>query len=143
MALERPILALLGTLWIAAAAAAGETPGAPAVTDARPHTESGPVAPDTGVTLFLCGDVINDYEGIGGTDEFRPELALMYFPTLDPASGRLQHLEMVATRLRRFQRLRATTEETAWLAATLSREGAALGTRVTASGAHRLILEWD
>jgi len=93
--------------------------------------------------LYGCGDFINDYEGIGGYADFRPELALMYFPTLDPASGRLQRLEMAATRLRRFQRRRATTEETAWLAAALTREGAALGTRVTAPGAHRLILEWD
>jgi poly-gamma-glutamate capsule biosynthesis protein CapA/YwtB (metallophosphatase superfamily) len=32
--------------------------------------------------LYGCGDCLNDYEGIGGYEEYRSDLALMYFPTL-------------------------------------------------------------
>ena len=38
------------------------------------------------VILYGCGDLINDYEGIeSDQDEYRSELVLMYFPTLDRA----------------------------------------------------------
>src|SRR5512145_763756 len=32
--------------------------------------------------LYGCGDFIDDYEGIGGHEEFRSDLALMFFPML-------------------------------------------------------------
>lgn len=38
-----------------------------------------------------CGDLLDDYEGIGGHEAWRPDLAVMYFPTVD-AAGRLMHL---------------------------------------------------
>ncbi|MFD2270191.1 CapA family protein [Undibacterium arcticum] len=37
--------------------------------------------------LYGCGDFLNDYEGIGGYEAYRSDLALMYFPTLDAATG--------------------------------------------------------
>jgi poly-gamma-glutamate capsule biosynthesis protein CapA/YwtB (metallophosphatase superfamily) len=37
--------------------------------------------------LYGCGDFLNDYEGIGGYEEFRDDLALMYFPDMDPTSA--------------------------------------------------------
>lgn len=33
--------------------------------------------------LYGCGDLINDYEGIGGYQQFKDELSLMYFLTFD------------------------------------------------------------
>ncbi|WP_262982399.1 CapA family protein [Sulfuriferula multivorans] len=33
--------------------------------------------------LYGCGDFLNDYEGISGHEQYRGELALMYFPTLE------------------------------------------------------------
>jgi poly-gamma-glutamate synthesis protein (capsule biosynthesis protein) len=70
--------------------------------------------------LYGCGDFLNDYEGIEGHGHFRPDLALMYFATLD--SGRLAELTLVPLRIRRLRLQRASSEESGWLAATLGRE---------------------
>lgn len=81
--------------------------------------------------LYGCGDLINDYEGIGGYSAFRSELSLMYFPEIERATGRLRRLSMVPMRIRRFRLERAPSEGVAWLHETLNREGRALGTQVT------------
>jgi len=47
---------------------------------------------------------------------------------------------MAPMRIRRFRPGRASMEEARWLAAVLSREGRALGTRVEPDGAGRLEL---
>jgi poly-gamma-glutamate synthesis protein (capsule biosynthesis protein) len=84
--------------------------------------------------LHGCGDFLNDYEGIAGYAEFRPGVALMYFPVVDAYSGRLQRLTLVPTRTGRFRINRANDEETAWLQAMLNREGQPFGTRVAREG---------
>ena len=45
--------------------------------------------------LYGCGDFLNDYEGIRGYEEFRDDLALMYFASVDLSSADLLALEMV------------------------------------------------
>jgi poly-gamma-glutamate capsule biosynthesis protein CapA/YwtB (metallophosphatase superfamily) len=92
--------------------------------------------------LYGCGDLLNDYEGIGGYESFRGDLALMFFPTLD-ASGNLMRLEMTPTQTRRFQIHRAPPDAAAWLAQTLNRECASLGTSVTQEADGRLQLRWS
>ncbi|MHC4960433.1 MAG: CapA family protein [Planctomycetota bacterium] len=79
--------------------------------------------------LHGCGDLLNDYEGIGGHEQYRPELTVMYFPTLD-ASGALVRLEMAAMRVRRFRLTRASGKDRRWLGETLDRESRKLGARV-------------
>jgi len=69
--------------------------------------------------LYACGDLINDYEGIGGHESFRPGLGLMFFPTLDAATGKLAELALVPMRMRGFRLNRASGEDADWLAATL------------------------
>lgn len=64
--------------------------------------------------LYGCGDLINDYEGISGKDEYRGELTLMFFPTLKP-SGALKSLIMAPMKLYRFQLTRACDEAVDWL----------------------------
>ena len=81
--------------------------------------------------LYGCGDLINDYEGIGGYGAFRSELSLMYFPEIERATGRLRRLSMVPMRIRRFRLERAPSEGAAWLNETLNREGRPLGTQVS------------
>jgi poly-gamma-glutamate synthesis protein (capsule biosynthesis protein) len=81
--------------------------------------------------LYGCGDLINDYEGIGGYGAFRSELSLMYLPEIERATGRLRRLSMVPMRIRRFRLERAPEEGVAWLHETLNREGRVLGTQVT------------
>jgi poly-gamma-glutamate synthesis protein (capsule biosynthesis protein) len=66
--------------------------------------------------LYGCGDFINDYEGIGGYGEFRPDLSLMYFAEADPSSGAVTRLAMTPLRIRRFRLERAPDEAAAWLA---------------------------
>jgi poly-gamma-glutamate capsule biosynthesis protein CapA/YwtB (metallophosphatase superfamily) len=90
--------------------------------------------------LYGCGDLINDYEGIGGREEYRGDLGLMYFPRLAQRTGRLESLEMVATRMQRFSLRRAPADDAGWLAERLSREGRALGTSAAVRADGRLAL---
>jgi poly-gamma-glutamate synthesis protein (capsule biosynthesis protein) len=71
--------------------------------------------------LYGCGDLLNDYEGISGHEEFRPQLGLLYFPTL-AADGRLDALALKAMRVHRFRLERASEDDAAWLAMVLERE---------------------
>ncbi len=93
--------------------------------------------------LYGCGDLLNDYEGLHGHEEFRPELVLLYFPTLDRHNGRLQRLHLVPLLLRHFRLQSATPADTHWLAERLNRECRAWGSRL-AEGAHgSLRLHWQ
>ncbi|MDA8109700.1 MAG: CapA family protein [Betaproteobacteria bacterium] len=93
--------------------------------------------------LYGCGDFLTDYEGIGGHEAYRPELALMYFPTLDAASGRLLRFAATPTRMRRFRVERARSADARWLRDTLNREGAKLGTRAELRPDDTLSLIWS
>ncbi|GAB6068448.1 CapA family protein [Methylothermus subterraneus] len=92
--------------------------------------------------LYGCGDFLNDYEGIGGYEEYRSDLGLMYFPTLEVKSGRLLSLRMVPTQVRKFQIHRAPEEGVRWLVETLNREGERLGTAVKLEPDGSLALVW-
>jgi poly-gamma-glutamate capsule biosynthesis protein CapA/YwtB (metallophosphatase superfamily) len=91
--------------------------------------------------LYGCGDFLNDYEGIGGYEEFPTDLALMYFPSLDPETGRLARFEMTPTRIQRFRVRRASTDEARRLSEILSREGEKFGSRVRLNQDNTLTLE--
>ncbi|MFO7562744.1 MAG: CapA family protein [Enhygromyxa sp.] len=80
--------------------------------------------------FYGCGDFLNDYEGIGGYEQFRPTLALMYVPTLERSSGRLLALELRALRIRKLRLEHAPASDRADLAATLDRECARFGRRI-------------
>jgi poly-gamma-glutamate synthesis protein (capsule biosynthesis protein) len=92
--------------------------------------------------LYGCGDLLNDYEGIGGYGQFRGDLSLMYFLSLAPATGTLSHLTMVPLRMRRFRLERASPSDAEWLGRTLSRVGEPLGTRVEPIEDNALALLW-
>ena len=93
--------------------------------------------------LYGCGDLLNDYEGIGGHEAYRAELGLMYFPTLERASGRLRALELVPTRIRDLRVNRADAGDRAWLLAMLQRECAALGTAVEPGTGSGFVVRWS
>jgi poly-gamma-glutamate capsule biosynthesis protein CapA/YwtB (metallophosphatase superfamily) len=92
--------------------------------------------------LYGCGDFLNDYEGIRGHQSYRPDLALMYWPTFNAASGRLARFALTPTQIRRFRVNRAPAEGARWLADTLNREGRQFNTRVEAENAAGLLLHW-
>jgi poly-gamma-glutamate capsule biosynthesis protein CapA/YwtB (metallophosphatase superfamily) len=94
------------------------------------------------LVLYGCGDFLNDYEGISGYEELRSDLSLMYFPTLEPASGHLTALRMIPTQVRRFRVNRAAEADTRWLCDRLNREGERLGIRVDIASDNSLLLSW-
>jgi poly-gamma-glutamate synthesis protein (capsule biosynthesis protein) len=77
--------------------------------------------------IYGCGDFINDYEGIRGHEEYRGDLSLMYFVTLNALSGELMQLELVPTQIRNFRVNYAAQADARWLTAMLNREGGQLG----------------
>ncbi|MFB6097536.1 MAG: CapA family protein [Salinibacter sp.] len=85
--------------------------------------------------FYGCGDLLTDYEGIGGHERFRPDLGLMYFPTLDATTGSLLRLEMHPVHMEQFQLWRAGSAAAAWLADRLIRDGSALNRQVEREGA--------
>ncbi|HEY0887783.1 MAG TPA: CapA family protein, partial [Ramlibacter sp.] len=71
------------------------------------------------LVLYGCGDFINDYEGIVGHEAFRPDLALMYFPRLERATGKVDELLLVPMRQRGLRLERAGEADVAVLAGML------------------------
>ncbi len=89
--------------------------------------------------LYGAGDLINDYEGIGGYEQYRPELSLIYVPQL-AADGRLESLTLVPMRMRKFQLHRASAEERAWLLERVNAEARGARFEVTRDGWLQLLL---
>ncbi len=87
------------------------------------------ITSDVPIVIWRTPTPRDDYEGIGGYEEFRPDIRALYFVTLDPRSGRVVRLGVTPMRAARMRLARATDEETRWLAALLDREGKAYGTR--------------
>jgi poly-gamma-glutamate synthesis protein (capsule biosynthesis protein) len=90
--------------------------------------------------LYGCGDFLNDYEGIRDYEQFRGDLALMYFPTLE--DGRLTRLSMTAMQIRRFRANVAPEEGVRWLMQTLNHEGRDFGTQAARLTGPDLLLQW-
>jgi poly-gamma-glutamate capsule biosynthesis protein CapA/YwtB (metallophosphatase superfamily) len=80
--------------------------------------------------LYGCGDVIDDYEGIGGHESFRADLRLLYLTCTDPVGGELLSLRMIPMRVRRMRLERASQTDTEWLRTTMERTSRRFGTRV-------------
>ena len=93
--------------------------------------------------LYGCGDFLNDYEGIRGHEEFRGDLVLMYFVTLEPRSGSLLRLRMTPLQIRKFQLRQPLKSDRQWLAQTMARECRRFGADVKRGEAGRLELSWS
>lgn len=92
--------------------------------------------------LYGAGDLINDYEGIGGYEEFRGDLALLYLARLEPSSGTLIELHLTPMQIRHFRLNRASPADVRWLSERLNREGDKFGTRVEIQADGSLLLRW-
>jgi len=92
------------------------------------------------LVLYGCGDFVNDYEGIGGHEDVRPELVLAYLPRFDASTGRLLDLRMLPFRTHRMRLERASRDDAAWLAARLTRVSRRFGTCVTVAEDGALML---
>jgi poly-gamma-glutamate capsule biosynthesis protein CapA/YwtB (metallophosphatase superfamily) len=92
--------------------------------------------------IYGCGDLINDYEGIGGHEQFRGDLGLMYFPTVAPNAGALLGLELVPMQMRRFRLQRVSLVDSHWLGTRLAHEGRQFGTTFEQDSRGCLQLRW-
>ena len=92
--------------------------------------------------LYGCGDLLNDYEGISGYEEFRDDLSVLYFPTVDPLTGHLLCLRLIVMTMKRFRLERAMKDDVRWVWNVLRREGRTLGTDVLPDESDSMILQW-
>jgi poly-gamma-glutamate synthesis protein (capsule biosynthesis protein) len=93
--------------------------------------------------IYGSGDFLNDYEGISGYENYRSDLALMYFVSVDPLSGKLEQLQMTPMQIKHFRVNRASRADALWLRDTLNREGENLETWVEINQDNTLTLRWD
>ena len=90
-----------------------------------------PVEVHRGKLIFYgCGDLINDYEGIRGHEEYRDDLRLLYLVDVDPVAGDLLALRMAPLQARRLRLHRASTGDANWLRAVLDRISRPRGVRI-------------
>jgi poly-gamma-glutamate capsule biosynthesis protein CapA/YwtB (metallophosphatase superfamily) len=92
--------------------------------------------------FYGCGDFLNDYEGITGYGEFRGDLSVMYFVSVNPVLGECVALDMVPLQIKRFQLVRPTSSDIEWLRATIDRECRRFGARVSVNDG-KLVVSWS
>ena len=95
------------------------------------------------LVLYGCGDFLNDYEGIRGYEEFRSDLALMYFADIEPRTGNLAALEITPLQIRNFRLNRPSRQDSEWMRQMLQRESLRFGTRIALNPGGRLVLSRD
>lgn len=82
--------------------------------------------------LYGCGDVIDDYEGIGGHEPFRSDLRLLYLTRAETTGAGLVCLQLIPLRVRQMRLQRATWAESEWLRKTMEHTSRRSGTSVIA-----------
>ena len=92
--------------------------------------------------LYGSGDFLTDYEGISGYEEFRGDLALMYFVELDSQTGQLLSARLVPMQMRRFRVERASAADARRLCDLLNELGKHVGTSTRLEKANNMMLEW-
>jgi poly-gamma-glutamate synthesis protein (capsule biosynthesis protein) len=90
--------------------------------------------------LYGCGDFLNDYEGIGGYEEYRGDLALMYFAGIDAVSADIASLEIAPLLIRNFRFMKPSRADVEWVQQRLDRECRRFGAEVRLNTAGRLIV---
>ena len=92
--------------------------------------------------LYGCGDFLNDYEGILGYEEFRSDLALMYFADIEPTTGNLAAFEIVPLQIRKFRLNRPSRQDIEWMQQTFQRECLQFKTGIALDTGGRLVLSY-
>jgi poly-gamma-glutamate capsule biosynthesis protein CapA/YwtB (metallophosphatase superfamily) len=80
--------------------------------------------------LYGCGDCIDDYEGIPGHEQYRADLRLLYFASLQPGTGTLAALRMAPMRARKLRLQCASAADAQWLRTALEWASRRFGSRV-------------
>jgi len=92
--------------------------------------------------LYGCGDFLTDYEGISGYEEFRGDLALMYFVELDSKTGQFGSARLVPMQMRGFRLEHPSASDARWLCDLLNELGKQFGTRTRLNKDNSMMLEW-
>jgi poly-gamma-glutamate capsule biosynthesis protein CapA/YwtB (metallophosphatase superfamily) len=92
--------------------------------------------------LYGCGDFLNDYEGIQGYEDYRGDLALMYFADIELATRKLSAIEIIPLQIRKFQLVRPSGRDIDWVRQMLDRESRRFGTSIAGISPGRLTLSW-
>ncbi|GHJ35687.1 CapA family protein [Streptomyces sp. TS71-3] len=82
------------------------------------------------LVLYGCGDLVDDYEGIAGHEEYRDDLRLLYLATVERNTGRLADVRMVPLQAHRMRLRHPSPEDTAWLRDALDDASRPYGTRI-------------
>ena len=93
------------------------------------------------LVLYGCGDLIDDYEGIAGHEEYRDDLRLLYLATIHGETGRLSALRMVPFQARQLRLHRASAEDSTLLANMLDRISRSFGSGVDVAPGGTLVLK--
>jgi poly-gamma-glutamate capsule biosynthesis protein CapA/YwtB (metallophosphatase superfamily) len=80
--------------------------------------------------LYGCGDLVDDYEGIRGHDQYRHDLRLLYLPRLNPISGEVIELRMAPLQARQMRLHRASHRDARWLKTVLDEVSRRFGSRI-------------
>lgn len=91
--------------------------------------------------IYGSGDFLNDYEGISGHEEFKSDLVLMYFASIDSLTGKLVHLQMTPMQIKQFRLNRISRADALWVKETLNRVSKKLGIRVQLNEDNTLSLQ--
>jgi poly-gamma-glutamate capsule biosynthesis protein CapA/YwtB (metallophosphatase superfamily) len=84
--------------------------------------------------LYGCGELVDDYEGIGDPGSFRADHVVLWFPTLR-ADGTLAELRLVPLRICKLRPVHLRPDGVKWVGATLDRISRRFGARVHVEGA--------
>ncbi|MFZ2650157.1 MAG: CapA family protein [Burkholderiaceae bacterium] len=93
--------------------------------------------------LYGCGDLINDYEGIGERADLRSDVGCLYFATLALRSGKLERLDIVPLQLKRFRLGAADAAARSYLERIFNVDGCRLGALTTTRMLPSWPLHWD
>ncbi|MFJ3583075.1 CapA family protein [Streptomyces sp. NPDC090127] len=82
------------------------------------------------LVLHGCGDLINDYEGITGYEQYRDDLRLLHLVSVRPDDGTLEEVRIIPLRARRLRLGHAPRRDARWLREVLGRTSRPYGARV-------------
>jgi len=80
--------------------------------------------------LYGCGDFIDDYEGISGYEEYRDDLRLLYFVSIEPDTGMLVGARMAPVQARQMRLRDASHEDSQQVREILDRISRGFGSRI-------------
>jgi poly-gamma-glutamate capsule biosynthesis protein CapA/YwtB (metallophosphatase superfamily) len=90
--------------------------------------------------LYGCGDFLNDYEGIRGYEQYRDDLALMYFADLEPTGGSLRALNLIPLQIKNFRLSYPSRQDMEWVQQTLDRQCQRFKTRAMLDSDRQLVV---